>query len=519
MSSYEQFVTDIVCQYSEHLGADFIHEFLFGIKSDGFCVPDKRLLELGIYKHKHVVKNRLSTLGKIEDVDFKESVSKSTGGRPEKLILMTVDCFKHLCMMACNAEGNKVRQYYLVIEKLFKQYSEEQYNQLLREKEEQQAQLEEQQTESSKLRKSLQSAQSKFTGRYKFEVRPCVYILEDPENKYGKYKIGMTKDINERLKSDRTMIPQLKVRCIMNVELNDMRLFEDVIKRRFREELQYASHEWVFVPLEDLIQGYFEIDKASGFNSMVEKNLWRYNMEPPPEDPADELQIPVFSDIPRKKMRQRKDPIGLFSTPQNALDKSCAEIMPCRLLRHDYNTKTRKAPQGMRYCNAFCQDYQPVDVFTKKSQSLMTVCGDCERMIDVARSRLKMGTVTPKQIRENPGILRIDENEKVCRKCNQVLSVDAFEPKKHQCRKCRNKMRSRFAGKFDDMVQDEVAKLWAMPVTELDTELHRYIKTELQKLMTFLGVGRKFNDDKNSMVKKLHTKFVNREGGQEKLTH
>ena len=63
-------------------------------------------------------------------------------------------------------------------------------------------------------------------------------------------------------------------------------LFEKNIKIRFEKHLQFQSHEWIILDKFDnvdfIINGYKEIDKACGFNSKIEDNLWKYNLEEPP---------------------------------------------------------------------------------------------------------------------------------------------------------------------------------------------------------------------------------------------
>ena len=78
--------------------------------------------------------------------------------------------------------------------------------------------LEQEQKDVIKTKKSLMQTQSRFSQRYKFPENSCVYILQDPDCKYNKLKIGLTTNINTRLASDRTMIPCVKVRFIMYTE-------------------------------------------------------------------------------------------------------------------------------------------------------------------------------------------------------------------------------------------------------------------------------------------------------------
>ncbi|NEQ53608.1 MAG: hypothetical protein F6K11_26320 [Leptolyngbya sp. SIO3F4] len=58
----------------------------------------------------------------IEGVDFcTRGCKSSTGGRSSELILLTVDCFKSLGMMAGTEKGREIRQYFLKCEKQVKQ--------------------------------------------------------------------------------------------------------------------------------------------------------------------------------------------------------------------------------------------------------------------------------------------------------------------------------------------------------------------------------------------------------------
>ncbi len=54
-----------------------------------------------------------------EGVDFSRgSVKSPTGGRPSECILLSVDCFKSMGMMAGTEQGKKVRRHFLECERL-----------------------------------------------------------------------------------------------------------------------------------------------------------------------------------------------------------------------------------------------------------------------------------------------------------------------------------------------------------------------------------------------------------------
>jgi phage anti-repressor protein len=505
MEPVRECISTLVAQYSDKISSQFVNEFMFSLESsEKICIPAEKLLDWKVFKNKQDIRKRLTKLYCILGVDFTETCLESTGGRPSKKITLTVDCFKQLCMMACNSEGKQVREYYLILEKLFKKYTEDEFKRQMDEKnaaiDTLKTNLTQEQKSSINIQKSLIAMQKKFTHRYKFDVRPCIYILEDPDCKYAKYKIGITKDMNDRLKTDRTMVPSIKVRAIFYTPFNE--LFEKCIKVRYREQLEQPSHEWVFEPLERLIETYKEIDRSCYFSSIIESNLWRYNMEDPPsegcEDPEPISAPPVY--------RKKRSPANIPKT-QNTMDEELSHILPTRVLRHEYRLKTKEAPEGYRYCNGFCQVYQPTISFTMRSNYLLTLCTGCERMADVAKVRLETGTVTEEEIRGDPSILKIAEDEMVCRKCSKVLKKTDFPEKRRQCSKCRDANRSKHGAKFDDKVGSEVEILKTLSEGDVCLKLGTYVKTELQKIMTFVGVGRKYNDNKGSMIEKLRDHF------------
>ncbi|MEH1973819.1 MAG: hypothetical protein V7L02_11605 [Nostoc sp.] len=56
-----------------------------------------------------------------EGLDFSEKSAKaSTGGRPRRYIVLSIDCFKHLAMMAGTPQGKIIRKYFLECERIAK---------------------------------------------------------------------------------------------------------------------------------------------------------------------------------------------------------------------------------------------------------------------------------------------------------------------------------------------------------------------------------------------------------------
>ena len=333
-------------------------------------------------------------------------------------------------------------------------------------------------------KKSLMQTQTKFSQRHKFTDASCVYILQDPDCKYSKLKIGLTTDINQRLMSDRTMIPNIKVRYIM---YNDhCELFEKAIKVRCKENLELPSHEWVFESLDNLIKIYNEIDKSNGFSSIIETDLWRYNLEPPPSEEYQEpepVNIPTYYGTPISQIS------NFLSGPQ--------------LLRGDYLIKNNNAPQGQRWCNGWCQCYKIVTDFAKRSVSPMTICIYCENMLDVAIIKVKSELMTEKEIRKNPSKILLEPNQQICRKCETIKHTNDFDEKKRQCKQCRNIPRLKFKENFDDIVESEIKKLRSLNKYDRDKRLDRYNRDKLYKISSVCKIGRKETDIKRTILENL----------------
>lgn len=373
----------------------------------------------------------------------------------------------------------------------------------------------EEQKEVIKTKVSLELNQKKFRHRYKFtEEGGCVYILKDPENPLNKFKIGFTDDINERLKSDRTMIPNIKVLFIMYTPHYE--LFEKLIKIRFEEHFQFQSHEWIildkFENVNFLINGYKEIDKACGFHSKIGEKLWKYNLEEPPEnykvqqfesdEKSDEEESDEEESNEKKELTLEVDAEQFDKKHLNFAGK-LSLILPTYLLRYDYDKKNEVAGEGFRYCNGYCQGYQNIKLFTMKSLSPLTICMKCDSLIDIANIKITNGILTAEQIRKDPTLLEIKDNEQICRKCYKIKNKEDFQEKRRQCKTCRNGTRSKHGKNFDNIIDSEINILNNLPLENKIVKINTYVKDELQKIISYLKLGRKFNDTKQIMVEKI----------------
>lgn len=64
---------------------------------------------------------RMLKYGFIEDVDFWTFLTKTNSGRPTKEYILSVDCAKSIAMIQRNEQGRKVREYFIEVEKAYKE--------------------------------------------------------------------------------------------------------------------------------------------------------------------------------------------------------------------------------------------------------------------------------------------------------------------------------------------------------------------------------------------------------------
>jgi len=353
-----------------------------------------------------------------------------------------------------------------------------------------------------KTKKSLEVTQKKFTHRHKFpEDIGCVYILKDPDNRLNKYKIGFTHDINERLSTDRTMIPQIKVLFIMYT--SHYKLLEKIIKIKYELNFEYQSHEWIILDKSEnenyLITGIREIDRTCKFNGKIEKELCKYNLEIAPESKKIIEELKKQEEKTNEDLTLEEDK-KLFDRDHLNFAGKLSLILPTYLLRYEYDKKNRNASECSRYCNGFCQMYQPIDFFPMRSLSPLTICIKCDSMVDVVNIKILNGALTTEQIRNDPKLLEIKDDE---RKCNKIKNKEEFPERRRQCKTCRNAVRSKFGKDFENQIDNEIIILNNLTFENKVSKINIYVKDELQKIMQYLKITRKFNDTKQIMIDKI----------------
>ena len=525
-SELKTYILNVLKEQNNNIEEKFIDDFMFSINSnEKFTINIEKLYEWKVdYSKKHSKQRLLNSFQ--ENIDFSRSYAKSTGGRPSEIIMLSKECFKTLCITAQNEFGKKTREYYITIEETFKKYMEESFNKLKAENEKLNIKLTEEhsariQTEKDniKMKKYICTSTLKNHYRHQFPVKPCIYILKNPDEVYDKHKYGFSTNINERLTSDRTMIPNIKVKYILYTEHYE--LFEKIINIKYKDRLMLPAHEWIYDSIDNIITNIRNINKICGFDGYEETELWKYNMEEPLEtrinietkNETTQDRIVKITNEPEniekdiKELSYRKGNLGILTDRLH-------RILPCYLTKSDYLQKNKNAPEEHRYCNGFCQKYKHINEFLTINTNYNTICELCKNMEIIAKIKISKGILTADQIRANPDYLVLNENERVCRKCESIKDKNEYEKNRIVCKICRsNDSKSKISNYCENELKNDSIILYNMRKNkyEMKVKLNDICKDNLIKIIKQLKIGRKSIDTKETMINNVINYFENLE--------
>jgi phage anti-repressor protein len=178
----------------------------------------------------------------IENEDYKTSLlpkeKSSWGGSGKDEIMLNVDTFKNLCMIAKTDKGKEIRKYYVKLENI--------YNQLIKEEIEQQSKLLEQ---TQQQLKKEQSHKNQILRRKYYDMKPgdVIYLYQDNEESNDSLlKIGKSKNISEREKTYSNMSKKgtmVYVKRCLNCDLTESLLHHLLDKYRVN-----SMQEWFKLP-------------------------------------------------------------------------------------------------------------------------------------------------------------------------------------------------------------------------------------------------------------------------------
>jgi phage anti-repressor protein len=124
----------------------------------------------------------------------KNLFTKDLGGRPTDTIMLNVDTFKSLCMLARTEKGTEIRKYYVKLENI--------YNKIVKEeRENMQKLLEEERENAQKLIQEIQEKDlklEKFTRKNNFKKCESIYVFTCDYLNRRIHKVGKSNNANKR---------------------------------------------------------------------------------------------------------------------------------------------------------------------------------------------------------------------------------------------------------------------------------------------------------------------------------
>ena len=128
----------------------------------------------------------------------------------------------------------------------------------------------------------------------------------------------------------------------------------------------------------------------------------------------------------------------------------------------------------------------------------------------IAKIKISKGLLTADQIRSNPHLLVLNENERVCRKCENIKDKNEYEKNRIVCKTCRsNDSKSKISNYCENELKNDATILYNMRKNkyEMKVKLNDICKDNLIKIIKQLKIGRKSIDTKEIMVNNVMNYF------------
>lgn len=164
---------------------------------------------------------------------------------------------------------------------------------------------------------------------------------------------------------------------------------------------------------------------------------------------------------------------------------------------------------GMRYCNALCQELRHQEEFHGKNIQY-NICKKCKEHLTIAAKKIKAGLITLEQFKENANIIYNEEinisTTRKCNSCQQTKILNEFELNKKQCKACRYLHSVKTSNEAAQQYIKDIEKI-KLDFTELEKLLRQIPKNTLILIITHYQVGRKATDSKDIMVSNTLERF------------
>jgi len=187
---------------------DNIYEWIGFSRKD----PAKRLLE--------------DNFNKYDDYRLFHLKVEKSFGRPKEQILMNVNTFKELCVLASTDKAKQIRKYYIKMESIYNKYLKEkliEHNKMIQNKDKE---LQDKDNQISQLQLTNNQFNEKKETKYE-EIEKNEYVYVFSTDKPGTYKIGKSKDPSLRKRGIQTgQVDEINI--LFKYNTHNMSILEDV---------------------------------------------------------------------------------------------------------------------------------------------------------------------------------------------------------------------------------------------------------------------------------------------------
>ena len=170
----------------------------------------------------------------------------------------------------------------------------------------------------------------------------------------------------------------------------------------------------------------------------------------------------------------------------------------------------RYSPEGVKYCNAVCQDYREINEFsgnvTKKA-----ICNTCRSIIGKVKKAIENKQMTLEDFKSDPHMFDEDKKEssvvatKYCTKCNEKKALNDFYEKKAICKACICISRAAERNNIEEYITD-IDNL-KVDLHELENYIKNICKDKLTCIISHYSIGRKSTDTKPKMIENIVNHF------------
>lgn len=209
-----------------------------------------------------------------DDTKLKQKKTIETRGRPDEIIMLNVDTFKNLCMMAKTDKGKEIRKYYVKLENI--------YNSLINEE-----RLDNEKLLLEQKQINIQDKETVLLQNYHKKNIVYFILIEGIL-----WKFGWTNDIHTRLLDHKRDIGK-DIKLIWCIESKDNMLLESELKEylkktNFRKEQKFKTNKGILkiqtelIEINDIsiiqkkvikINNYIELDNTLKFKKIEELEL------------------------------------------------------------------------------------------------------------------------------------------------------------------------------------------------------------------------------------------------------